>query len=147
MNSSAIRSHDTRVPSARAMSSAASTCQVSWGRVARHLLTASGWRPGVAGPRPALANQRWSVRTSGAASIPCRWSMTLIRPAPQVGCSWRSNRAGVRAGCPGSWFAAGPGRSGASPSGPRCRPRCRMPRTVRVARPNASASSVDEAPC
>ena len=71
LNSSAIRTQQTRVPSPRVISSAASTCQTSCGAVARRSEEA-GRRPGGAGPSPALRNQRFKVRSAGTGLIPCR---------------------------------------------------------------------------
>ena len=110
VNSSAIRSHDV-------------ACAVGQGDVLGRVDL-----PGLVGPRrpppldrlgpaalrlpdpgrPWRTNAGACGRRAGPRS-PGRWSMTLIRPAPQVGCSRRSSRAGVRAGCPGSWTR---GRSG-----------------------------------
>ncbi|QEH39066.1 hypothetical protein OJF2_76780 [Aquisphaera giovannonii] len=145
MNSSAIRSRQACEPSARGMSSAASTCQVSWGPAARRDAAAAGRRPRGAGPRPAAANQRCKERVPGGGSMPRPRRMTRIRPAPQAGCSRRSIRAASRAGCSASEPGAGPGRPAAKASGPR-RARRRSPRTARGLREKASASSLAEAP-
>ena len=71
LNSSAIRTQQARVPSARGISSAASTSQTSWGAAARRAEEA-GRRPGGAGPSPARLNQRLSVRSAGRGSTPLR---------------------------------------------------------------------------
>ena len=70
VNSSATRSQETLVPSPRAISSAASTSQISWGAAARPA-AASGRRPGGAGPSPARRNHRWRVRSAGRGRTPC----------------------------------------------------------------------------
>ena len=71
LNSSATRTQQARVPSARAISSAASTSQTSWGAAARRAED-SGRRPGGAGPRPAFLNHRFKVRSAGRGSTPPR---------------------------------------------------------------------------
>jgi hypothetical protein len=70
VNSSATRSQEARVPSPRAISSAASTSQISWGAVARPS-EAPGRRPGGAGHSPARENHRWRVRAAGRGRAPC----------------------------------------------------------------------------
>jgi hypothetical protein len=71
VNSSATRTQLTLAPLARAISSAASTSQTSWGAAARRAED-SGRRPGGAGPSPAFLNHRCNVRSAGRGSTPFR---------------------------------------------------------------------------
>jgi hypothetical protein len=133
-----MRSQQTRVPSRKRTSSAASTCQTSCGRRARSGL-AAGRRPFGAGDSPARRNQRCRVRSAGSGCRGCwRHKNTRIKPAPHVGC-WRRRRSAS------SWTSgvagAGdrPGYEGASASGPWTRRRRSKWRTVRGTRPRAAA--------
>ncbi|MGE5754143.1 MAG: hypothetical protein ACM35G_00290 [Planctomycetaceae bacterium] len=88
MASSTTRSQQTWVPSAKAIRSEASICQVWWGAVARSD-GGRGRRGGGAGPSPASRNQRRSVLGLGQATSGRRAPRaTRIRTAPHVGC-WR----------------------------------------------------------
>jgi hypothetical protein len=65
-------------------------CQVSWDAVDRSRSTRAG-RPAGAGDRSARTNQRWRFRSEGTGCPGAiRSNCTRIKPAPQVGCSRRS---------------------------------------------------------